>query len=85
MPVCSSRFPSFGRTVIAPLTDSPSIKSGAFSRLFLSSLTSTMDRSSVSARTTSMSTGVEKKYDILDNPLTDNGTGCCQKDAVSGN
>jgi hypothetical protein len=66
MPVCSRRLPSFGRTVTAPLTDSPSMNRGAFSRRFLSSLTSTMDRSSASSRTMSMSTGVAKKYDILD-------------------
>ncbi len=56
-----SRLPSFGRTVTAPLTDSPSIYSGAFSRRFLSSLTSTIDRSSASSSTTSISTGVAKK------------------------
>lgn len=67
MPVCSSLLPSFGRTVTAPLTDSPSIKRGAFSRRFLSSLTSTIERSSVSSRTTSISTGVAKKYDMADN------------------
>lgn len=65
MPVCSSRLPSLGRTVTAPLTDSPSMYSGAFSRRFLSSLTSTMDRSSASSRTISMSTGVAKKYDMV--------------------
>jgi hypothetical protein len=65
MPVCSNRLPSFGRTVTAPLTDSPSIYSGAFSRRFLSSLTSTIDRSSASSSTMSISTGVAKKYDDM--------------------
>lgn len=67
-PVCSRRLPSFGRTVTAPLTDSPSMYSGAFSRRFLSSFTSTIARSSASSRTTSMSTGVAKKYDMLPAP-----------------
>lgn len=61
IPVCSRRFPSLGRTVTAPLTDSPSMYSGAFSRRFLSSLTSTICLSSAFSRTMSMSTGVEKK------------------------
>lgn len=39
---------------------------GAFSLLFLSSFTSTIDRSSESSRTISMSTGVEKKYDMVE-------------------
>lgn len=65
MPVCSSLFPSLGRTVTAPFTLSPSRYNGAFSRLFLSSFTSTVGRSSVSSSTMSMSTGVEKKYDIV--------------------
>lgn len=65
IPVCSNRLPSFGLIVTAPLTDSPSIYSGAFSRLFLSSLTSTLCLSSVSSRTMSMSTGVEKKKDDM--------------------
>ena len=49
----------------APFTDSPSIYKGAFSRRFLSSFMSIIVLSSVSSRTMSMSTGVEKKYDIL--------------------
>ena len=65
MPVCSSLLPSLGRIVTAPFTDSPSIYRGAFSRLFLSSFISIIVLSSVSSRTMSMSTGVEKKYDIL--------------------
>ena len=65
MPVCSSLLPSLGRIVTAPFTDSPSIYKGAFSLLFLSSFMSIIVLSSVSSRTMSMSTGVEKKYDIL--------------------
>ncbi len=65
MPVCSKRLPSLGLIVTAPLTDSPSIYSGAFSRRFLSSRMSTMDRSSPSSNTMSMSTGVAKKYDMV--------------------
>ena len=65
MPVCSSLLPSLGRIVTAPFTDSPSIYKGAFSRRFLSSFMSIIVLSSVSSRTMSMSTGVEKKYDIL--------------------
>lgn len=65
IPVCSNRLPSFGRIVTAPLTDSPSIYKGAFSLLFLSSLTSTVCLSSVSSRTMSMSTGVEKKNEDM--------------------
>lgn len=65
MPVCSNLLPSLGLTVTAPFTDSPSIYNGTFSLLFLSCRTSTMARSSPSSRTMSMSTGVEKKYDIM--------------------
>lgn len=65
MPVCSNRLPSLGLTVTCPLTDSPSRYSGTFSLRFLSSLTSTAERSSRSSRTMSMSTGVEKKYDMV--------------------
>lgn len=65
IPVCSRRFPSFGRTVTAPLTDSPSMYRGAFSLRPLSSLTSTVCRSSLSSSTTSMSTGVEKNKDAM--------------------
>jgi hypothetical protein len=65
MPVCSNRRPSLGLTVTAPFTDSPSMYSGAFSRLFLSSLTSTVCRSSASSRTMSISTGVEKKKEDM--------------------
>jgi hypothetical protein len=65
IPVCSSRLPSFGRTVTDPLTDSPSMYRGAFSRLFLSSRTSTDCLSSPSSRTTSISTGVEKKKEDM--------------------
>jgi len=65
MPVCSSRLPSLGLTVTWPLTDSPSRYSGTFSLRFLSSFTSTAERSSRSSSTMSMSTGVEKKYDML--------------------
>ena len=66
MPVCSSLLPSFGLIVTAPLTVSPSRYNGAFSRRFLSSLTSTVGLSSVSWRTMSMSSGVEKeKSDMI--------------------
>jgi len=58
IPVCSNRFPSFGRIVTVPLTVSPSRYSGAFSlRPDLSTLISTVGRSSVSSRTMSISTG----------------------------
>ena len=65
IPVCSNLLPSFGRIVTPPLTDSPSKYSGAFSRLFFSSFRSIICRSSVSSRTISMSSGVEKKYDMV--------------------
>src|SRR5699024_2930583 len=65
IPVCSNLFPSFGLTVTAPLTDSPSIYSGAFSFRFLSSFISTDGLSSLSSRTISMSTGVEKKNEDI--------------------
>lgn len=65
IPVCSNLLPSLGRIVTAPLTVSPSRYSRHFSRLFLSNFTSTVDRSSVSWRTMSMSRGVEnEKSDI---------------------
>lgn len=67
MPVCSNLLPSLGRMVTAPLTVSPSRYSRHFSRLFLSSLTSTVGRSSESWRTMSMSSGVEKeKSDMVE-------------------
>ena len=65
MPICSNRFPSLGLIVTAPLIDSPSAYNGAFSLRFLSNFMSTVGLSSVSSRTMSMSTGVEKKYDIV--------------------
>ena len=65
MPVCSNRLPSLGLIVTAPLTDSPSIYKGAFSLRFLSNFMSTVDLSSESSKTMSISTGVEKKYDIV--------------------
>lgn len=67
IPVCSSLLPSLGLIVTAPLTDSPSMYNGAFSRRFLSNLRSTIAFSSLSSRTMSMSTGVEKKYDMMTN------------------
>jgi len=68
IPVCSNLFPSFGRIVTAPFTDSPSLYSGAFSLRPFSVFISTICRSSPSSRTISMSTGVEKKYAILTVP-----------------
>ena len=65
MPVCSNRFPSLGLTVTAPLTDSPSIYRGARSLRPLSTLMSTDCRSSLSSRTMSISTGVEKKSEAM--------------------
>jgi len=65
IPVCSNLFPSFGRIVTAPFTDSPSLYSGAFSLRPFSVFISTICRSSPSSRTISISTGVEKKYAIL--------------------
>jgi len=66
MPVCSNLLPSFGLIVTAPFTDSPSMYRGAFSRLFFSSFMSIICLSSVSSsRSMSMSTGVEKKYDMI--------------------
>jgi len=68
MPVCSSRLPSFGLIVTAPFTDSPSIYRGAFSRRFFSNFMSIICLSSVSSsRSMSISTGVEKKYDMMAN------------------
>src|SRR5690606_28941778 len=65
MPVCSNRLPSFGLIVTDPLTDSPSLYSGTFSLLSLSSLTSTMVRSSSgSSRRMSISRGVENRNDM---------------------
>ena len=70
IPVCSNLFPSLGRIVTAPLTDSPSLYSGAFSLRPFSVFISTICRSSPSSRTMSISTGVEKKYAILTEPLS---------------
>lgn len=64
MPVCSSLLPSFGLIVTPPLTDSPSMYNGAFSRRPLSSFISIIVLSSASSRMMSISTGVEKKYDM---------------------
>lgn len=62
--MCSSLFPSLGRTVTTPRTLSPSMYSGAFSRRFLSCFTSTICRSSDESSTMSMSTGVLKRNAI---------------------
>jgi hypothetical protein len=62
IPVCSSFFPSFGRTMTVPLTDSPSLYNGAFSFLsFPPVLNSTMSRASSPSRRISIShTGLKK-------------------------
>src|SRR5579859_3515660 len=62
MPVCSNFFPSFGRTITVPLTDSPSLYKGAFSFLsFPPVLNSTMSRaSSPSSRISISQTGLKK-------------------------
>lgn len=78
IPVCSNLFPSLGRTVTVPLTDSPSMYKGAFSLLFLSSFMSTTALSSVSSRTMSISTAVPKKSDMSDEVWNGSGgrAGC---------